>query len=298
MQVSQQTHATRVAVAGPRTALGQLVTAIVGGCAAVIAVIASIALGTRDGRHLDIVAMQSLGIRWVGRGRMLEILPSLRWEALVVGMVVAIPIALLRRRPAYAAGAVILVIGANLTTQLLKHFVFSSAILGFGRVSLPSGHTTAVTSIALVLLLVAPQEVRRFFLAMAVIASTDIGLALVAGAWHHPSDVVSGLAVCLAWAGLAVLAIARLEDRAVAVRPPRFFDIASPIAVGLVVAIILIRLVGVRRGPDIALVQACAVSCVLALSACLVCAVAGWLVGLLDDQDTALPARHMSTSYR
>ena len=69
-------------------------------------------------------------------------------------------IALWRRRPADALGALVIVAGANLTTQAMKAVLAHprlQAAVGVGphhEVGFPSGHATAAASIAIALVLV------------------------------------------------------------------------------------------------------------------------------------------------
>src|SRR5436305_2850280 len=78
---------------------------------------------------------------------------------------VGIPIlmALVRRRPTVAAAVIMIILGANITTELLKPLLAqphaSAYIVGGGHVSpasWPSGHATAAMSLALCIVLAAP----------------------------------------------------------------------------------------------------------------------------------------------
>jgi membrane-associated phospholipid phosphatase len=126
-----------------------------------------------------------------------------------------------RRRQVLAA--VIVVAGANLTTQLLKgalaHVRHRAAAHGVDLPwpnSFPSGHTTAAASIAVALLLVAPARHRLAAAFAGVALSTAVGLSTIVLGWHYPSDVLGALFVVGAW-GFAALAWLRLRagrDRA------------------------------------------------------------------------------------
>jgi membrane-associated phospholipid phosphatase len=133
-----------------------------------------------------------------------------------------------RRREVLAA--IVVVAGANLTTQLLKttleharHKAFEHGIELPWPDSFPSGHTTAAASIAVALLLVVPAA-HRLAAAVAGIAITAaVGFSVVVLGWHYPSDVLGGLLVVGAWgfAALAWLRIRAGRDRAPSTREHR-----------------------------------------------------------------------------
>ena len=82
----------------------------------------------------------------------------------IVGVLLAaMVIAVLRRRWSLAVQVAVLMIGANLTTQVLKKWVLYRPDLGveadYGN-TLPSGHTTAAASVSAALLLVVPPRAR------------------------------------------------------------------------------------------------------------------------------------------
>jgi membrane-associated phospholipid phosphatase len=119
--------------------------------------------------------------------------------------------------------ALIVVAGANLTTQLLKttleharHRAFEHGIELPWPNSFPSGHTTAAASIAVALLLVVPAAHRLTAALLGVGLIAAVGLSVVILGWHYPSDVLGGLLVVGAWgfAGLAWLRLRAGRDRA------------------------------------------------------------------------------------
>jgi membrane-associated phospholipid phosphatase len=114
-----------------------------------------------------------------------------------------------RRREVLAAVAV--VIGANLTTQVLKHLFEHHRYQDFLGVeqpwdnAFPSGHTTAAVAVSIALLLVVPPRLLPRATVIAASFSAAVGLSLVVIEWHYPSDVIGGFLVASAW-GLAALA--------------------------------------------------------------------------------------------
>jgi len=119
-----------------------------------------------------------------------------------------------RRRETLVAVAVVL--GANLTTQVLKHLFEHHRYQDFLGVeqpwanAFPSGHTTAAVSVAIALLLVVPPRLLPRAVPIAVGFAAAVGLAVVVIEWHYPSDVIGGTLVASAW-GLAALAWLRFR---------------------------------------------------------------------------------------
>lgn len=127
----------------------------------------------------------------------------------VLAAIVAIGfIALIRGRVLLAVAATLLIVGANVTTQLLKFLIerpelgIDLARAGAGN-SLPSGHTTVAASVAVALVLVLPPAVRGVAAVLGAGYAAFTGAATVSAAWHRPSDAVAALLVVGAWAALA-----------------------------------------------------------------------------------------------
>lgn len=133
-----------------------------------------------------------------------------------------------RRREVLAA--LVVVAGANLTTQLLKttfeharHKAFEHGIELPWPDSFPSGHTTAAAAIAVALLLVVPAARRQTAAVAGVAITAAVGFSVVILGWHYPSDVLGGLLVVGAWAfaALAWLRFRAGRDRAPSTREQR-----------------------------------------------------------------------------
>ncbi|HEY3436751.1 MAG TPA: phosphatase PAP2 family protein [Actinotalea sp.] len=133
-------------------------------------------------------------------------------------LLAAILLAVLRGRVLLAVQVAVLMGGANLTTQLLKTFVFDRPAVGVTdhlANSLPSGHTTAAASVACALVLVVPRRVRPTAAVLGALYTAATGVSTLVGRWHRPSDAVAGVLVVLVWAGLA----SALGTRGGVVRP-------------------------------------------------------------------------------
>jgi membrane-associated phospholipid phosphatase len=119
-------------------------------------------------------------------------------------------IAVVRRRPSSAIAAGILIVGANVTTQVLKRVLDSPETLGTsgardGYGAYPSGHATVALSLALALVIAAPPALRGLAAVAGALYASGVGIAVVALGWHYPSDVLGGFAVCAAWAAVAAI---------------------------------------------------------------------------------------------
>jgi membrane-associated phospholipid phosphatase len=126
-------------------------------------------------------------------------------------------LALVRRRVALGAGVLLLIVGANLTTQALKYGLVRPDLgidpdrAAVGN-SLPSGHTTVAASVAVALVLVLPARLRAAAGVLGAVAVAAVGVATLSAGWHRPSDAVAALLVVGAWAcvaGLFTLAVQR-----------------------------------------------------------------------------------------
>ncbi|MEU4387626.1 phosphatase PAP2 family protein [Promicromonospora sp. NPDC023805] len=125
---------------------------------------------------------------------------------LVAGFLAVCGIGLLRRRPAAASLAAVVILGSNLTTQVIKDGVFHrTGLVGeWNRDinTLPSGHVTVVAAAWAALLLVVPRGWRPATALAGAAATCAMSLATVADRWHRPSDVVAAVLVVVAWTSL------------------------------------------------------------------------------------------------
>jgi membrane-associated phospholipid phosphatase len=150
---------------------------------------------------------------WRVAERVLDVVSVSFIAAVLVG---AMLIAALRRRWSLAVQVAVLMIGANLTTRVLKTWVLYRPDLGveasYGN-TLPSGHTTAAASISAALLLVVPPRVRPWAAVLGAGYTTATGVSTLIGQWHRPSDVVAAVLVVLAWTAIACALVALTPAR-------------------------------------------------------------------------------------
>jgi hypothetical protein len=160
---------------------------------------------------------------------------------LVIATAVIGFIALIRRRVAVAFGAMLLIVGANLTTQLLKQVIDRPRLgVDLQRAtagnSLPSGHTTTAAAVAVALLLVLPAGVRGAGGMLCALLAALVGIATLSAGWHRPSDAVAALLIVGVWACVAGLFIvaAQRRDGVVEYQLPNRFAVGALTVVGLV----------------------------------------------------------------
>ncbi|TDC43768.1 phosphatase PAP2 family protein [Micromonospora sp. KC207] len=196
------------------------------------------ALHTELGQWLDTVALT--GNR-IGQDRIAEpvnhILNTMSALSLLVATSVIGFIALIRRRVALAITATLLIAGANVTTQLLKHslvrpdFGIDPERAAVGN-SLPSGHTTVAASVALALILVLPRTVRVLGAFVGTGYAALAGVATLSAGWHRPSDAVAAFLVVGVWAALAGLLLLVTQREQAQVEPADAHRVAA-IVLGL-----------------------------------------------------------------
>lgn len=206
-------------------------------CAAGVVVVYAVFVRTALGQAVDEMAMR--GAR-VDHARLVNLLNStLDGTSLTsVGLValLAAAIGLVRRRIDLAVAAGILVVGANVTTQLLKPLLTRPLFEVAGPNSLPSGHTTAAASVAFALVLVLPHAVRALVALAGAGYAATIAVATVWAAWHRPSDVLAALLVVLAWGAAAVTLVRATRHGYADGERPASRVASMPLAVGALIS--------------------------------------------------------------
>ena len=136
------------------------------------------------------------------------------WAPLIV------VIALVRGRPRVALGVAAILLGANLTTEVLKRLVHEPQVAGrlggwlpVPTTEWPSGHSTGAMAAVLGLILASPARLRPLAAAVGAAFAVAVGYSLVATATHFPADVFAGYLVATAWALVTVAALSAAERR-------------------------------------------------------------------------------------
>jgi membrane-associated phospholipid phosphatase len=176
-------------------------------------VVRRVFVGTVRGQQLDTLALAGTEI---GQGHVAGLVGAVLNTVSVLSVVAATAtvafIALIRGRLLLPAVVTATVVGANLTTQVLKAAIDRPELgldperAGVGN-SLPSGHTTVTASVAVALVLVVPAAVRGPVAVAGAGVAALTGVATLSAGWHRPSDAVAALLVVGAWAALAGLVL-------------------------------------------------------------------------------------------
>ncbi|WP_313566651.1 phosphatase PAP2 family protein [Mobilicoccus sp.] len=190
--------------------VGRVLVAL-GGLAVVACVV--LVVWTHLGQRADERSRWSVAVPWRTSRILEEWLGLVSVEFIAVVLVIAVLLALARRRTSRGLAAIVLVAGANVATQILKAGL-PRPDHGIGSENtLPSGHVTVVTSLVLAALFVVPARWRRVVALLAAGAGTLTGAAVLLQRWHRPSDVIAAYGVCAVFAGLGLLLADRTSRR-------------------------------------------------------------------------------------
>jgi len=178
-----------------------------------------VAVRTGWGQRLDNAALDGRTTRAVvlhATGRLLETI-SVTSLALLGGAAAAIAAA--RRRTHLALAAAGVVVGAIVTSEILKRVILGRPELSgsadpLPAPSFPSGHTTIAMSLAVAFVLVVPARARGVTALCGLAYACLIGMGTVTAGWHRPSDVMGGFLVVTLWAGLVTAALIRWRGAA------------------------------------------------------------------------------------
>lgn len=173
-------------------------------------------------RHLDARTLAHLSADRFGRpGNLADLVADLGNPVPQVLLLLAgLALALRGGRREEALAGLVIVLGADLTTALLKPALAAPRIdpvLGWAQVSgnaFPSGHTTAAFAMAVAWTLFVPPRWRRPVAATGFILASLVPLGVVVLRHHYPSDVLGGMLVVSAWTcGVLALRLESLSSR-------------------------------------------------------------------------------------
>ena len=205
-----------------------------------------VTVGTRAGQLMGelILGGRSPSLEQVTTAE--SVLGTLSRSSLAIGTLLIVVIALLQRRPRLAGAALIVVIGANLTTQLLKQVLLDRTDLLDGLFyplpnSFPSGHATAAASIAVGLLLVVPPLLRVPTILLSAVVVSLVEVSTLVTGWHRMADAVGGTFVATSWAaGLAALLAWRRDVELVGPRTAEFGRLGARIPMVLGIGMVVL----------------------------------------------------------
>jgi len=191
-----------------------------------LAATAYVALRTSPGLSLDSRLLNAVSSTSLAQYPLhSDLRGAARWSILVLALACVL-LALLRPRLALWMGAVIVIGGANVAAQVLQQDVFTRSVVDPGANGLPSRHMTIALSVGLAAVLVAPAAWRSIVAVGVSAAATVVGVALVLGRWHRPSDVIAAVFLCMVWAAVGLLIAGVIRRRPAA--PSRSAVAPSP----------------------------------------------------------------------
>lgn len=160
-------------------------------------------------------------------GRTVEgVLDVVSVASLAGATAVVATIALVRLARVQGLVALGVLVAANGSAWLLKHQLLPRPDLGLDEYapatlnSLPSGHSTAVFSAVVAVLVVLPDRLRLPVGITGGVLGLATALATMVAGWHRAADSVAAFLLVGAWASVGLAVIARLGNDSVG-RPPR-----------------------------------------------------------------------------
>lgn len=193
-------------------------------CAGAVAAMSRVAVGTASGQRADQLTLSGAQSHQGLTSEVAQIaVGSISTPVVAAVLVLSVLLVLLRCRPRALMPLGVLVVGANLTTQVIKHLVLTRDVLGPGIEvtpnSFPSGHTTVAAAAAITLAL-ASGPGRPVLAPLGAVWTAASGIGTLVLGWHRPSDVAGAILVVAAWTFL-VLAIDGARTRRRAARAGR-----------------------------------------------------------------------------
>jgi membrane-associated phospholipid phosphatase len=222
-------------------------------CVAAFLALLAVVYATEGGAAADERALQ--GFDGLERPRLAELADNVAQLAdplpfAVIGLVL-VAIAVIRGYPLLGIGAGVMLLGANVTTQILKPLLANPRGMwgdyGIAAAAFPSGHATAAMSLALAAVVVAPGRLRPLVGIVGAGFAVSVGFAIVALDWHFPSDVAGGYLVASTWC-FAVLAVMQSLGRAPAREEPYAW---WPAAVAMLVPLVVVGWLALERLPSV-----------------------------------------------
>jgi membrane-associated phospholipid phosphatase len=194
-----------------------------GGCLVLLALVWLAAFHIGVFRHADQSAYLQFGdlrghgsVAWLAHHFVSAFDPNPYVYLVLVPLIVA----LLRGRPRVVLAIGVIVLGANASTEVLKHILAAprpaSLFGGFSPLppaSWPSGHSTAAMSLVLATVLAVPNRLRPAAAALGALLAIAVGYSVLATGLHYPSDVFGGFLVAGTWTLTAVAALFAAEQR-------------------------------------------------------------------------------------
>ncbi len=157
--------------------------------------------------------------------------------AAATALVATIALVRLARLPGLVALGVL--VAANASAWLLKHHLLSRPDLGLDEYapatlnSLPSGHSTAVFSAVVAVLVVLPAAIRAPAAVLGGALALGTAVATMVAGWHRAADSMASFLLVGTWASLGVAVLAGLDPGREG--PPARLRWFVPLSVGALV---------------------------------------------------------------
>ena len=183
-------------------------------------------------------------------------------EPFVYLCAIPVVVAILRGRVWLTLAIVAILLGASVTTELLKPLLDvhrAYALPGApSSGSWPSGHATAAMSLALCCILAAPSRFRPALAVIGAAFAVGVSYSFLTLEWHYPTDVLGGFLVAGIWALLGMAAVwtayghrpadARSRARRVGMTRSQAF---GPIVLVILALVMLVVLLLVAQSHDV-----------------------------------------------
>jgi membrane-associated phospholipid phosphatase len=191
-------------------------------CVAAFGVLLALAYGVGPVEWLDGNALD--GFVAAGDSRVADVANVLAWlcnpapYALLVLPLLAY--ALIKRSPRRAAAAALLILGANISSQVLKPLLAHPRDLSAwpdlvqpNSAAFPSGHATAAMALAFAAVLVAPRAYRPLVAVVGGLFALAVSTSILVLNWHYPSDVFGGQLLACFWCLIALATLRWSQER-------------------------------------------------------------------------------------
>lgn len=176
-------------------------------CVAALVLTYELAVHTTRGRLLDGASLRgAVDSRSGVTGVLEQLLDVVSVASLLAAAAALVAIALVRMRRELATAAVVVLVGSNVTSQVLKNDLLERPDLGLYEStpatlnSMPSGHSTVAFSVTVALVLVLPVRLRAAAAGFGVAYASVAALSTLSAGWHRPSDSVAAFLVVGVWA--------------------------------------------------------------------------------------------------
>ncbi len=124
-------------------------------------------------------------------------------------------IGLIRGGFGLAVAVAIVIVGPNVTAQVLDGLLERPNLLGDAAYatgnSFPSGHVTLAAAVGLASILVVSRRLRTLTALVVAVLVAAVGVSTITAGWHRLGDVVGAVLIALAWACIVTAVLVRAQ---------------------------------------------------------------------------------------